>query len=229
MDKLFSYPVYKFKVPDYEELNKKIISKINFLKNDEKHGIVRSNNGGWHSDTYDSKFPELENIIVDFYKKEILKTDKNIKISSIWANINNKNASNRIHAHGSSHFSGVYYVKVPKNSGNLYFVNTHTSLTPPFNYWEDGKADEVEYEAKEGDLYFFPGSLSHRVGKNKTNEDRISISWNVYLKDLEDMLVNNIGNLNVEKKINKKNSKSVDVFNPYKLQDKHKLNGKKND
>ena len=43
--------------------------------------------------------------------------------------------------------------------------------------------DEIKYEPKEGELYFFSGNLSHRVGKNLTNEDRISISFNTFCID----------------------------------------------
>ena len=48
----------------------------------------------------------------------------------IWANINNKEDYNISHTHPYSHYSGVYYVKVPKNSGNLYFGESTANLEP---------------------------------------------------------------------------------------------------
>ena len=184
MDKIFPNLIYKFKIPNYKELNKNLISEIYDLKNKEPDGINRSNIGGWHSDLRTTKFIDLQKIICNHYTKTILKTNKDIKPSTIWANVNNKNDSNKIHNHRGSNYSGVYYVKVPKDSGDLYFVNHVTSLTYPFNFYEQ-MFDEIKYEPKEGELYFYSGNLSHRVGKNLTNEDRISISFNFNYIDLK--------------------------------------------
>ena len=187
MDKIFPHHIYKFKVSNYENLNKKLISEIYDLKNIED-GTFRSNIGGWHSKLHTNKFVDLQKIICNHYTKTILKTNKDIKLSTIWANINNKNDYNLMHEHPGSHYSGVYYVKVPKDSGNLYFINYNTSLTSPFNYFDDGCADEIEYKPEEGYLYFFTGNLPHRVGENKTDDDRISISFNFNFNDLEEQL-----------------------------------------
>lgn len=233
MDKLFSNHIYKFKVPDYKTLNEKLLEQVYEKKNNSPQGIIRSNYGGWHSDAKRNQFLELEEIVLDLYKKEILKTDKDVILSSIWANINYKNNYNKIHRHDGSHFSGVYYAKVPKDSGNLYFINQDTSLTEPYNYFKVGKADEVKYEPKEGDLYFFPGGLSHRVGKNLTNEDRISFSWNFNYRDLREVfgeekeIDDNFAKTAVDKVVKK--TRMVGSWSPYKLKSKHKLSGKKND
>ena len=42
-------------------------------------------------------------------------------IGNMWANINPPGALNRPHLHPNSHFSGVYYIKAPKNSGQIVF------------------------------------------------------------------------------------------------------------
>ena len=186
LDEIFPHYIYKFKVPNYEILNKNLISKIYELKDKNKLGIIRSNYGGWHSDIESDKFSDISDIILSLYKKEILKNKSlDIKLDSIWANINHKGCYNKIHSHGASHYSGVYYIKTPKNSGNLYLVNRETSFTEPFNYFKSDCADEVEYKPEEGDLYFFSGNLPHRTGINLSDEDRVSISWNVNISNLE--------------------------------------------
>ena len=93
MDKIFPNLIYKFKIPNYKELNKNLISEIYDLKNTER-GIDRSNIGGWHSNLRITKFIDLQKIICNHYTKTILKTNKDIKPSTIWANVNNKNDSN---------------------------------------------------------------------------------------------------------------------------------------
>ena len=187
LDTIFGHNIYKFKVSNYKTLNKNLISKIYELKDRHKLGIVRSNYGGWHSDVESNKFTDISYIILEFYKKEILKKNVDVKLSSIWANVNDKGSYNNIHSHGDSHYSGVYYIKTPKNSGNLYLVNRETSFTEPFNYFKSGCADEVEYKPEEGDLYLFSGHLPHRTGVNLSDEDRISISWNITISNLKEI------------------------------------------
>ena len=183
MDKIFPYNIYKFKVSNYKKLNKKLVSEIYKLKDNDINGIERSNRSGWHSETLEPKFKELSEIISNFFSKEILKVDKNLKITTIWASINSKNCFNEEHDHHGAYYSGVYYVKVPKNSGNLYFINPYYWNTKPIRKYPnicryENENKEIEYKSKEGELYFFVGEMPHKVGKNLSNDDRISISFN---------------------------------------------------
>ena len=41
-------------------------------------------------------------------------------LGNMWANINPTYSYNKTHMHPNSLWSGVYYIKVPKNSGNLF-------------------------------------------------------------------------------------------------------------
>ena len=169
MDKIFPHHIYKFKVSNYENLNKKLISEIYDLREDNKLGIKRSNKGGWHSKSYfihqDCNVPtellNMSKIIYNFYSENVLKNKKYIEVfTMLWVNINNKEDYNILHTHPHSHYSGVYYVRAPKNSGNLYFD------------------DSYEIIPEEGMLYMWESHLEHGVNKNKTNKDRVSISFN---------------------------------------------------
>ena len=42
-------------------------------------------------------------------------------IGNMWANINPPGGYNRPHIHPNSHFSGVYYIKATKDSGEIVF------------------------------------------------------------------------------------------------------------
>jgi len=176
MDKIFPNSLCKFKVSEYKHLNEKLISEIYTIRKKNKNGVIKSNFGGWHSkDIYvyqdsDVRLQDISNIISNFYSEKILENKKNVIVSMIWANINNKGDYNISHSHPHSHYSGVYYVKVPKNSGSLYFNNSY------------------EIIPEEGILYMWESHLEHEVGKNKTDEDRISISFNFNFNDLEKQL-----------------------------------------
>ena len=109
--------IYKLKVPNHNDLNEKLISEIYEIKDKHKHGIFRSNKGGWHSKDYftyqdsDNTFEDLTKIISDYYSEMIYQNKKHIILSYLWANINNKNHYNSLHSHPDSHYSGVYYLK----------------------------------------------------------------------------------------------------------------------
>tara|TARA_R100000008_G_scaffold32030_1_gene17889 strand:- start:188 stop:808 length:621 start_codon:yes stop_codon:yes gene_type:complete len=188
--KVFPNYVYKFKVPNYNTLNKKLKSEIYKLKEENQEGVVKSNYGGWHSKGLKGEnFKDLIEIISDFFSKQILNINGIIKPHKIWSCVNEKNNYNEGHTHGRhTYYSGVYYVKIPKNSGNLYFMDTHWDPDLITLYYDIYKAEnsikEVEIKSKEGDLYFFRGKLPHRVGTNFSDEDRISISFNFNYEDI---------------------------------------------
>ena len=107
-----------------------------------------------------------------------------IKISSMWAIINIGGAANARHHHGNSAISAAYYVRAPKNSGDLVFydprpapVYSHPHSKEP-NYLN---AMVNSVSPVEGALVLFPSYLDHSVNENLSNEERIVISFNVTL------------------------------------------------
>tara|TARA_X000000368_G_C22766404_1_gene595169 strand:- start:51 stop:644 length:594 start_codon:yes stop_codon:yes gene_type:complete len=110
---------------------------------------------------------------------------------SMWVNINCRGAHNRRHTHadGIILLSGVYYVKVPKDSGNIIFFDPRPSIVGSFadsRYFGKGASNVYPIQPKENMLLLFPCWLEHEVEPNNTNEDRISISFNIVRKkDLE--------------------------------------------
>ena len=199
MDKIFPYNIFKFKIEDYKNLNKNLISEIYDLKDELPDGIDRSNVGGWHSPAFSNFKPnkiyleKLRKIISDYFNKEISILNKDIGLNNVWININKKHNHNMIHDHHKSFYSGVYYVKVPENSGNLYFYNPEIWFTgaiekPELFLNKKYEKEKVEYNSEEGDLYFFVGNLPHGVSKNLSDEDRISISFNFNFGDIRKQL-----------------------------------------
>jgi len=108
-------------------------------------------------------------------------------LGNMWANINPTYSYNKTHTHPNSLWSGVYYIKVPKNSGKLFLEdprpgpNTYMPRridTLPEQLWRI-----VAYEPIEGRLIFFPSWLPHGVDINMNTEKgeknwRVSVSFN---------------------------------------------------
>lgn len=188
---LFHTPLFEIQLDvDNDSLSKKIYQ----LKEDDKEGVKKSNIGGWHSgfrdptdgiELYDEVFKNLEDILFNLpFNPQISKLDY---IDS-WSMVNNNGSWNQIHNHLYSYnttrtdLSGVYYVKVPEGDcGNINFKDPRQSLSygNPFIIERYHHGDIISRMPEVGNMYIFPSSLDHSVGKNNIDDDRISISFNL--------------------------------------------------
>jgi uncharacterized protein (TIGR02466 family) len=111
------------------------------------------------------------------------KENLNHEIIDAWININKHKDFNNTHKHIGSTFSGIYYVKVPENSGVIEFTNPMSELPYVIGDWMikeynffNSKTWKVNPE--EGKLMIWPSWLLHYVKPNLSNDDRISIAFN---------------------------------------------------
>ena len=182
-----------FSVPILEERLDHPVEEIELLCQQEHskdpQGSKVSNIGGWHSGNInypDSPFFFLSDIekICRVYTRNILKTDDPTFLSNVWININSKHDSNMIHSHPKSILSGVYYIKTPKECGNIKFYHPASDLierdwihsSKDYHY---SNSNTWWFPPKEGTLYIFPSWVKHLVEPNMSDEERISISFNV--------------------------------------------------
>jgi uncharacterized protein (TIGR02466 family) len=105
--------------------------------------------------------------------------------ANFWVNINQKNDYNAIHHHGpfsGNALSGVFYVKTPENCGNIRIYDPRNVLTdaPDLKYYNFGN-DYHWFKPKPNLLLIFPSWLHHLVEPNLSEEDRISISFNIQI------------------------------------------------
>jgi uncharacterized protein (TIGR02466 family) len=88
------------------------------------------------------------------------------------------------HVHPFCLMAGIYYIKLPKDSGRLVFENPiqqHDFVMLPDTVKKFNSVNSGYWyaEPKEGDLIMFPSWLRHYVEPNNSNEDRISIAFNL--------------------------------------------------
>ena len=183
---LFEVPVYKEKI---KLDNKSILQYCKKLKKEDK-GINRSNIGGWHSSELKDKCIELQNLFNEItekgniFAKQIGKKNK-INISKIWININNYKDYNQSHFHANCFLSGVYYVDIFEKGGNIIFDNPAQDLidsnwdTTDIDNFTTVNSSTYSLVPDIGDLVLFPAWLKHKVEPNMTNQDRVSISFNL--------------------------------------------------
>ena len=182
---MFKQSLYSFKLDlDLNVLN-------NFCLDYEKNNKSRfcSNFGGFQSNDLDFNIPILNkmgNLIlnnVNYVSKKYFKINKLLDISNMWFNINRYKDNNSKHIHPNSLFSGVFYSKIPNNSGKIKFFNSESA---GIFFADVDMIEHTEYNSSSyvltpetSFLHIFPSFLNHCVEPNLSqNEERISFSFN---------------------------------------------------
>jgi len=187
---LFPTPVWTTQLDNYKPINEKMYNFIKSNQNNDEAGINKSNVKGWHSKDFDLNeeepqnfisfiLPAIEQVMIDMNWE---KQKQNAKINNMWAIINIGGSTNLRHQHGNSTISGAYYIRAPKNCGDIVFydprpapVYSHPNINSP-NFLN---AQVNSVSPKEGALVLFPSYLDHSVNENLSNEERIVISFNI--------------------------------------------------
>jgi len=166
---------------------------VNWSKQDP--GLNKTNVNGWHSKSDMHQKPEYKALVDQLFQmqQEIYKEDclaDQPVLGNMWANINPPGGFNRPHIHPNSLWSGVYYIKTPKDCGHLKLEDPKTRaemVMPkrtqdqlPQYLWR-----EVHYEPIAGRCIMFPSWLNHTVDPNRSNDIRISVSFNFLQKGFE--------------------------------------------
>jgi len=192
MIKEYYFPtiIYIKDLPNPEQLNSYLEKHIIEWSNQDK-GVSKTNVNGWHSTTDMNQKTKYEPLIQELFKmqNEIIEEehlDIEPKLGNMWANINPPGGYNQSHLHPNSLFSGVYYVKAPPNSGRLYLMDARPGVQQcmpsrkkvklPRELWR-----EIYYDPIPGRMIIFPSWMWHKVEPNKSNDIRISVSFNFIL------------------------------------------------
>ena len=188
----FATPIYVKDVGS-QEFNSKLEQNIINWSNQDK-GLSRTNMNGWHSTDDMHTKPEYKELVDllfqaqrEIYKEEHL--DSEPFLGNMWANVNPPGGMNRAHMHPNSLWSGVYYVKAPKNSGHLKIDDPRSVAALSRPKMKEGKTPsrlwrETHYEPKAGRLIMFPSlPCISFLGLPKV-EIRISVSFNFLQKGL---------------------------------------------
>ena len=188
----FPTPIYIFDHND-PSLNIQLEKDILNWMNQDK-GVSKTNIKGWHSTTDMNTKPEYQRLVQGLfeaqnkiYEEEHLTSEP--YLGGMWANVNPPGGMNRAHMHPNSLWSGVYYVKAPKNCGLLRIDDPRTSAAMSRPIMKDGETPsrlyrETSYEAVAGRCIMFPSWVTHCVDPNESDDLRISVSFNFLQKTL---------------------------------------------
>jgi uncharacterized protein (TIGR02466 family) len=154
----------------------------------KKEGRTMSNVGGFQTNSFTENNFKNNNIFNDLFVGPILnflsffKTKKEFKIDNFnfWINKNYPNTYNLAHTHGYSKISGIYYLEVPPHSGALVFQNGDNLKLNIEDTFDDANFySRYTIVPKKFDLLLFFSETIHYVEPNSSNEDRISVAFNI--------------------------------------------------
>lgn len=164
--------------------------EINFVKN--TFNKCRENAGNLISlDNFILNNKELKNIKkfiesqCKYYLENVMCPDNDIElyITISWLNYTLKNGFHHAHTHHNSVVSGVFYFDVDEKKDSISFIKNEYSqidiLPKNFNPWN---SKTWWLPIKNGQLLMFPSSLIHSVPTKKEEGNRISLSFNTFLK-----------------------------------------------
>ncbi len=213
---IFSVDFWEFDLPDHPKIQKHLLDYIvsdegtrQKLEESTQTNISQETYGGqeyligdFFFQTINDKVYEVETTpLKNFLVERILNLLKNVEKEHdwceghwgdlrYWLNINRKNVFNPPHLHPESHYSGVYYVKVPENCPAIHFLDprpAHIYSLPDINittgnaFSNNNKYDSsiYTYQPVEGKVVVFPSYLMHYVDPNPKENIRISLAFNV--------------------------------------------------
>ena len=113
------------------------------------------------------------------------------EVTGCWANVLVKGAAHKIHSHPNNFLSGVYYVRTHPGANTINFHDPRTQagiIRPPVVELSAENTDQVVVKVTNGTLLMFPAYLQHSVDANMSEEERISISFNIMFSSFTENL-----------------------------------------
>ena len=188
-----------------EEKKASLIDEVRNMKNNSQNLSYKEENDSWTGDTqghefihknkkFDIFFSELRkkiDLYLDYLKIDTYQVEPFIQRS--WATISNGKEAINNHKHLQSHLSFAYYLK--KNPEDSKFVLQDEVFRNEFipglfksksaierkiiKQMSISTAPRVSVEVKENDIVIFPSKTRHGTERNKSNNERISISGDI--------------------------------------------------
>ena len=193
MHLFFSTPIWAEKIEGYEKVNRNMLTYILNLQKKDPVGVLKSNFKGWHSKDFNMKENDPINFITSIKNNlNRLINDMNwdlniqsVKISNMWAIINEKGAWNQKHQHSNSDISAAYYVTAHEGCGDIVFYDPRPARVYKQPIAKspnklNGTVNSIKPEA--GMLVLFPSYLDHSVNPNIVDKKRVVISFNLSLE-----------------------------------------------
>ncbi|WNJ99937.1 TIGR02466 family protein [Thalassospiraceae bacterium LMO-JJ14] len=192
IEAFFPLPIHFAQYKNPEKFNEKLTQACHAIRDKTPNSLPEASSND-HYSTLWSGFSLLDqpgfedlrafivqeaNLYADFLRFDT-KTHP-LKLTDSWVNIHGHGHSQEPHVHPNNFISGVYYVAKPENSGDfllhspfkLQMLQAPALETTPYT------ARTFPVKGSAGLLVLFQSFTEHSVQANKSNGERISISFN---------------------------------------------------
>ena len=182
------------------EVNTGLDSKFNEILLDEIYLVAKNIQTGKdsrpHKDLWDYDMPHLQKLkkilfeIITKNATDYVQEARDVEGLEVkfdydfgWVNVKEPGQRIEMHAHSDATITATYYIKIPKNSGDISFIDTGELVIVDGKYTTDNPTAKIKsITPREGYLIFFPAYVMHEVQENKSNDLRISLSTDLNLK-----------------------------------------------
>ena len=185
---MFSVPLYKFSIPNWEEEKKLILEAL------PEEKIYTDICTDFFENSNQRKLPSYTDVVLDIVGPSIQTLQDTLDkradgksffskfhthgnwmgLDNMWYQTEYKGQNHELHNHGTIGWSSVLYVNYnPK-------VHTATKFLSPFGFGAGtgGMVQRYQPDVKEGDFIIFDSNIMHEALPNESDEKRTIISLN---------------------------------------------------
>ena len=192
------FPTLVWKIQLKSELHEAIDAKIlAALARTRREAPGLAPGHGWQSDRTLHELEEFRDLIscINNAVKSVLRFLRvgydAFEITGCWANVLARGAAHKAHSHPNNFLSGVYYLRTHPGTDTINFHDPRNQtgiIRPPVVELTADNIDQVVGRVKNGTLLIFPSYLQHSVDANMSEDERISISFNLMFSSFTEKL-----------------------------------------
>jgi len=122
---------------------------------------------------------------LNHYMDKIIVPKDDVKpyITQSWLNWTEKGQFHHRHAHQNSYLSGVLYINTDEEKDKIIFFNDgYEKIHVYSKEWNLFNSKSWFFNVKPGDIIVFPSHLQHMVEPTTSDETRVSLSFNTFLR-----------------------------------------------
>ncbi len=192
---IFPVPIYLERPSRGGALNRPLASAIRAIHTADTHGkqlCAEKYSGGYTSYfthrrlELDPRFVSFTNMILDcareFTEKLGFESKTALRMVNLWTNINSRGGYHEKHRHENSFLSGTYYVEAGEGAAPITFYDPKAAfrmIEPHMDNPATFTAKVFSVQPTTGTLVLFPSYLEHKVEVQKSDLDRLSLSFNI--------------------------------------------------
>lgn len=185
---LFPTPLYISKINKVTEGELRNVANLDYE-------VMASKNGKYSKDKYILSRPEFSRLKdeidthVGIYCHDVLKISRNIhfRMTNSWVVKHDPGDWAQVHIHTNCLVSGVAYLQVSEDSGDIEFhCDVNEFFFPSTMSLEFDKTNELNFKSflvqpEQNLITLFPSKLQHSVRENLSNETRYSLAFNYFI------------------------------------------------